>query len=130
LAYLKAGDVVTHCYTPGLMGILDRRGKVKSSVRKARDEGIYFDLGHGAGSFSFDVAERAMADNFPPDIISSDLHAYNIAGPAFDLPTTLSKFLYLGMSLSEVIRRCTTVPARALKATTGIGKLAVEQPAD
>ena len=39
------------------------------------------------------------------DVISSDIHQLSVHGPMFDLPTCLSKFLYLGMSFSEVIRR-------------------------
>ncbi len=114
LDYLVAGDIVTHCYTPGLMGILDRHGRVLPAVWDARERGVLFDVAHGAGSFSFEVAEKALEQGFVPDIISSDLHAYNADGPVFDLITTLAKFQALGMSFDEVIERCTTVPARVL----------------
>src|SRR5690606_3211802 len=85
LPYLYEGDIVTHCYTPGLMGIVDRHMKVLPAVWEARQRGVLFDVGHGAGSFNFGVAEAALAQGFAPDIISSDLHAYNIDGPVFDL---------------------------------------------
>jgi dihydroorotase len=128
LPYLREGDLVTHCYTPGLMGILDRQGRVRDAVREARARGVWFDVGHGAGSFSFDVARRALDQGFGPDVISSDLHAYNVDGPVFDLPTTLTKFLALGMPLDEVLRRATTVPGSLFGG--GIGTLEVGGRAD
>jgi dihydroorotase len=128
LTYLRKGDVVTHCYTPGLMGILDRSGSLRRSVLLARDAGVLFDVGHGSGSFSFEVASRALAQGFPPDLISSDLHAYNVDGPVFDLPTTMTKFLALGMPLDEILRRVTH-DAGALFGD-GVGRLAVGSRAD
>lgn len=129
LPYLGAGDIVTHCHTPGLMGILDRHGRVRDDVREAQQAGVLFDVGHGAGSFSFSVAERALADGFLPDIISSDLHAYNVDGPAFGLTTTLEKFLALGLTLDQVMERCTIAPARALREEER-GSLSVGRSAD
>ncbi len=56
-----------------------------------------------------------LDQDFMPDCISSDVHAMNIEGPVFDLLTTMSKFLCLGMSLTEVVRCATENPAHALK---------------
>jgi dihydroorotase len=114
LAHLREGDIVTHCFTPGMMGILDRHGEVLPAVWEARERGVLFDVAHGAGSFSFKVAEAALGQGFEPDIISSDLHAYNVDGPTFDLLTTAAKFQAMGMSFDEVLGRCTAVPARVL----------------
>ena len=50
-----------------------------------------------------------------PDVISSDIHQMAIQGPMFDLPTTLSKFLNLGLSLPDVIERATSRPAAAMR---------------
>ena len=55
------------------------------------------------------------ANGFPPDTISSDVHALCINGPAFDQVTTMSKFLCLGMTLSDVIKASTETAAFALK---------------
>ena len=41
-------------------------------------------------------------------MISTDIHQMAIQGPMFDMPTTLSKFLALGMSLEEAIERATS----------------------
>ena len=64
-----------------------------------------------------------MAQGVLPHTISSDLHAYNLQGPVFDLVTTINKFLHLGMELNEAIRRVTTIPARFLHMEDQIGTL-------
>ena len=116
LAPLRPQDVITHCYHGDeIAGILDASGKVLPEVRDARDRGIIFDIGHGVGSFSFDVGRKAMDDGFPPDTISSDIHGLGINGPTYDLPTTMSKFLHLGMPLEDIIERVTDAPARAVE---------------
>lgn len=114
LALLRGGDIVTHCFHGRQTGVLDENGKLLDEVREARREGIIFDIGHGAGSFSFKTARTALDSDFPPDVISSDLHASSINGPVFDMPTTLSKFLHLGMPLEDVIEKATTVPAKVI----------------
>lgn len=131
LPHLRQGDIVTHCYHGGeIAGILDGRGKVSSVTREARDRGVVFDIGHGLGSFSFDVGRRAMEDGFPPDTISSDIHALNIDGPVYDLPTTMSKFLNLGMPLEDVIARTTAEPAKVIGRSADLGHLGVGAPGD
>jgi dihydroorotase len=90
LAVLKKGDVVTHSYRGGDGGILDASGRVLASVRSAVARGVHLDVGHGAGSFSFDVAENALKQDLLPGTISSDVHQFNVNGPVFDLVTTLS----------------------------------------
>ena len=67
------------------------------------------------GSFAFKTARTMLANGFAPDCISSDVHALCIEGPAFDLLTTMSKFLCLGMPLGDVVRAATEAPASALR---------------
>jgi dihydroorotase len=80
-------------------------------------------VGHGKGSFSFRVARRALAQGFGPGTISSDLHVYNLDGPVFDLVTTMSKFLHLGLSLDEVVAMTTGAPARVIGRVGELGTL-------
>lgn len=129
LGYLTAGDIVTHCYTGHNQGILDESGRVRLAVREARRRGVYFDLGHGAGSFNLGVAQKALAQDFPPDTISTDIYHINVETPVKDLPTTLSKFLNLGMPLDQVIARATLNAARAIREPS-LGTIEVGQPAD
>lgn len=129
LARLRAGDVLTHTFTPQPQGILDPQGRVRPEVRDARERGVLFDVGHGAGSFSFEVARRALDQGFLPDTISTDLYYKNVSSPVRDLATTLSKFLNLGLSLEETILRATANPARAVGEESA-GTLCVGAPAD
>ncbi len=111
---LRPGDVLTHCFRPFPNAPVDGRGKVKPALRAARERGVFFDVGHGMGSFGWSTAEAMMDGGFPPDTISSDVHALCIDGPAYDQVTTLSKFLALGMPLADVVKASTVTPARVL----------------
>ena len=51
---------------------------------------MVMDIGHGAGSFSFETAEAMLAEGCPPDVISTDIHQISVQGPMFDLPTCLA----------------------------------------
>ena len=123
LALLNKGDVVTHSFNSRIHGIVDQEGKVTPEVQEARQRGVLFDVGHGAGSFSFEVMEKCLHQGFLPDTISSDLYSANIHGPVYDFTTTLSKFLVLGMSLHEIFTRCTVNAARMFNFGAEIGTL-------
>ena len=109
---------------------LDPDGKVLPAVRAAHDRGVLFDVGFGGFNFSWRVAERAWAQDFIPDIISSDLQQFNVAGPAYSLANVMTCFLKLGMSLKDAIERVTIVPARALRMADIAGTLKPGMPAD
>jgi dihydroorotase len=130
LALMKKGDVVTHSFNSHPHGLLDDSGKIAPAVEDARARGVLFDVGHGAGSFSFAVMEKCLAQGFRPDTISSDLYSANTHGPVFDLVTTLSKFLLLGMSVREVIERATANSARVFNFGAEIGTLKPDAEAD
>lgn len=120
---LRNGDVVTHSFTAGENGILDTRGRVLPEVHKAIANGVHLDVGHGRGSFSFETAEKVFEQDVLPGTISSDLHQYNVNGPVFDLATTVSKFLHLGLSLEQAIERVTTNPSSLFGQLNGLGTL-------
>lgn len=130
LAVLREGDIMTHMYHGMRYGILDENGRIAPAVLAARDRGVRFDVGHGQGSFSWDVCSRAMEQGFLPDTISSDLHSHNVEGPVFDLVTTVTKFLLLGMSLNDAIERVTANPAITLGMSGRIGTLVVGAEGD
>jgi dihydroorotase len=115
IAMLRPGDVLTHAFRPFPNSPATAQGTVKPAVLAARKRGVLFDIGHGMGSFAFKTARAMLANGFPPDTISSDVHALCINGPAFDQVTTMSKFLCLGMSLPDVIKASTENAAFALK---------------
>jgi dihydroorotase len=130
LPQLGPGDLVTHCFHGNEGGILDPAGRVIPAAVSARERGVLFDVGHGAGSFAYHVARSALAQGFPPDTVSSDLHAHNVDGPVFDQATTLSKLLHLGLRLEDVIRATTSTPAAAVRREGHIGALAAGAGAD
>jgi dihydroorotase len=115
LARLRPGDILTHCFRPFPNSPTTPDGGVRSAVSEARKKGVIFDIGHGMGSFAFKTARTMLANGFAPDCISSDVHALCIDGPAFDLLTTMSKFLCLGLPLTDVVRAATDAPAKALR---------------
>ena len=59
---LRPGDIITHCYTPQKPSIIDDHGKLLPLVRKAKERGVIFDVGHASGHFDFDLVERAMGE--------------------------------------------------------------------
>jgi dihydroorotase len=129
LDVLRPGDIVTHCYTPAPNGLVED-GRVIAAAHAARERGIVFDVGHGFGSFGYETVAPAVAEGFWPDTISTDLHSLSASGPVVDLPTTMSKFLNLGMSLSDVIRATTMNPARVIGRADTVGTLRVGTVAD
>ncbi len=115
LRELRPGDVLTHCFKPFPNAPCHADGRIKDACWQARERGVVFDIGHGKGSFDFAVTEAMLKGGFPPDIISSDVHALCIDGPAYDNMETMSKFLHLGMDLPSIVRAVTASPAALLK---------------
>jgi dihydroorotase len=130
LESLHRGDVLTHCYHGQRPQFVDSHGRVLPIVREKLREGVLLDVGHGAGSFTFRIARTLMDQGVLPDFIGSDLHRYNLHGPVFDLPTTLDKFLHLGMPVAEIICRTTWNCARFLGMGDEIGTLQAGACAD
>jgi dihydroorotase len=132
-ATLRPGDIITHCYTPQKPSIIDEQGKLLPAVRKAKERGVIFDVGHAGGHFDFNLVRRAMGEGIVPDVISSDLHG-RLSQPGFgvvgDLLTTLTKFLPLGLSFGEIIAKCTVDAARVVGWQDRIGTLEVGREAD
>lgn len=128
LEKLRPGDIHTHVFARQFP-IIDEEGHVYDHLWKARERGVIFDLGHGAGSFWFRNAQPALRDAFPPDSISTDLHMGNINGPVLSMIHTMSKCLCMGMPLHEVIYRSTVTPAREI-GHSELGTLSVGAEAD
>jgi len=125
LSLLGAGDIVTHSFNGHEVKVVDEAGQVRPEVLEARERGVLLDIGHGLGSFSFDTARAMLSQGQHPDVISTDLYSANVDGPVHDLPTTLSKFLALGMDLGEVIAAATERPAAIVGKGDGLGRLEI-----
>jgi len=131
LEKMRPGDIHTHTYNDRHLEIVDRAsGKLQPYMVEARRRGVLFDLGHGAGSFLWPVAEAAAKQGFMPDTISTDLHASSIMGPQSDMPNCISKMMLLGMKLEEAVRRSTVRPAEILRRFPELGTLGEGRTAD
>ena len=117
LKHLRPGDFLTHAYAhvDGRMPIVNDKMRVEEFAFEARRGGRLFDLGHGAGSFLFRQAVPALKQGFPPDTISTDLHAHSMNAGMKDMLNVMSKFLNLGMPIADVILRSTWNPARHIQ---------------
>lgn len=114
MPHLRPGDILTHCFRGGDNAVATMGQGVRPDIKRLHEAGLILDIGHGTGSFSYETTEAALADGFLPDVISSDIHQMAVQGPMFDLPTTLSKFLNLGLTLPQVIERATSRAAQAM----------------
>lgn len=131
LSKMRPGDLHTHVFNDRQLEIIDRStGKLQPYVLEARKRGVLFDLGHGAGSFLWPVASKAMAQGFYPDTISTDLHSSSIMGPESDMANCISKMMSLGMPLDDAIMRSTVAPAKAISRYPELGTLSEGSVAD
>ncbi len=133
---LRAGDILTHCFSGALNDAnqgtnIVQDGKLLPAALAAKQRGVMFDIGHGGGSFDFTVAEAAIAQGCPPDTISSDIHVFSGNTPGMPyLPWVMSKFLTLGFTLEQVVSMATAVPARVIGRVPKLGTLQIGAPAD
>ncbi len=132
LEILRPGDIVTHAFKgQPVTRIVDRSLRVKEAVRAARERGVKFDIGHGSGSFSWEVSHALAEQGFWPDTISTDVHTSSITEPiSIDMPNAMSKLLHLGMPLAEVVRASTQTAAQLIGWDDRIGSLEVGREAD
>lgn len=115
MSRLRKGDILTHCFRPFPNAPSAPGGGVRPEVLAARERGVIFDIGHGAGSCGFATSRAMLAAGFKPDVISSDVHILSINGPAFNVLNTIAKFHALGMSLPEVVACATVNAANAVR---------------
>jgi dihydroorotase len=126
----EAGDMITHLYHGNLGQVIDASGKVLSVVRDAERRGVIFDLGFGGYNFSWDVAEKAFAQDLVPHTISSDLQQFNVVRPVKSLANVMSAMIRLGMTVKDVVDRVTCAPAKAVHLEDRAGSLKPGLPAD
>jgi dihydroorotase len=133
LALLKPGDIVTHIYAPPPNSIFDDNGRLFPEVTAARRRGIWFDIGNGrTGHITWSMAERALQTRLLPDTVSTDWTTNELARTeqVIDFGNVLSKFLMLGVPLTQVIAMATSNAAKVFPAFNGLGTLAPGAPAD
>jgi dihydroorotase len=128
LKKLRPGDIYTHAfYAP--VPMLDDQGRLLPYLLEARKRGVLFDVGHGGAAFEFRQAVPAVRQGFLPDSISTDVHSGSINAGMKDQLNVMSKFLNMGMSLYDVVYRCTWNPARMMHREQ-LGHLSIGAVAD
>jgi dihydroorotase len=126
---LRPGDIYTHVHS-GIRKEQDPdTGKVNPGLFEARKRGVFFDVGHGGGSFNWSIAVPAVKEGLVPDSISTDLHINSMNAGMKNMTNVMSKFLALGLSLEDVVLRSTWNPAREIKHEE-LGHLSVGAAAD
>jgi dihydroorotase len=130
LDLLGPGDILTHAYTGWVGNTLVTDSKPRPAFISAKKRGVLFDIGHGMGGFDSTVAKVLIDHGFYPDTISTDVHTYS-KEKVLGLPEVLSKFVALGMELSEVLVRATSAPAEFGRFNSaGVGAIEVGAQAD
>ena len=136
LDMLRAGDVLTHCYSGapnsgGQFTNIVQGGTLLPAALAAKQRGVVFDVGHGGGSFDYTVADIAIKQGCPPDVISSDIHVFSGNTPGMPYLTwVMSKFLNMGFTLEQVIAMATVNPARVIDRAPKLGTLQTGAPGD
>lgn len=115
LEALGPGDVVTHCFNGKAGSSLMEDEDLFTLAERCAARGVRLDIGHGGASFSFKVAEAAIKRGLMPFSISTDLHNRCMNFPVWDLATTMSKLLSVGMPFDAIIEAVTHAPASVIK---------------
>ncbi|MEX2573524.1 MAG: amidohydrolase/deacetylase family metallohydrolase [Balneolaceae bacterium] len=118
---LRPGDIYTHAYGGGVtshggrQSVIDEDGNLRPNMLEAQERGIIFDIGHGGGSFFYEVAVPAFEQGLRPNTISTDLHTGSMNGGMKNMLNVVSNMMMLGMSLQEVIEASTWTPATVIQ---------------
>ncbi len=125
ISMLRPGDILTHAYQDKGDSLLDANGHISKTAWTARERGVIFDVANANIHFSFAVARQALQEGFLPDVISTDLTTRSLyRRPAvFNLLHVLAKYLNMGLTLTQVIERCTIAPARIMGLADEAGTL-------
>lgn len=128
----EEGDILTHLCTPNPGGVMDPNDSARRTlpqVNEARARGVVLDPALGRGNFGVEVARRQADMGLHPDTLSSDV---TLGGRTrgVGLLDSMSKFLSLGYSLSDVVRMASVNAAKAIGLQDRIGALAVGRDAD
>lgn len=120
----RKGDVYSHTFQGRGFSILNDKGSLLNEVHEARSRGVIFDTADARVHYLYTVIKAALAENFLPDTISTDLVQGSVFQPGvFGLPRIMSKYLELGVPLLDVVRAVTERPAEIVNRKNELGTL-------
>lgn len=118
LRRMRPGDIFSQSFkktSAERLSVVDDEGKLRPYVLEAQKRGILFDVGHGGGSFHFSAAIPAYKQGLIPTSFGTDLHYKSMNSGMKDILNVMSKYMTMGMTLSELISRATWQSATAIK---------------
>jgi len=131
LKRMRPGDIITHSFEQisERMPVVDKDGKVEPFVLASQKKGVLFDVGHGGAGFWFSQAIPAFQQGLAPNSFGTDLHRFSMNAGMKSMLNVMSKYMAIGMSLTDVITRATWNSAKSIK-REDLGNLAVGSVAD
>jgi dihydroorotase len=137
LNLLKRGDIMTHTFTiptprvDNLFGGPTQADKVLPQILELKDRGIYTEGQMVNSHHMFDVSEKAFAQGWIPDLLGTDMGAVGKDMPnGILLPWEMTQYLYLGLTVEQVIEKVTLTPTKVFKFAEQVGTLTTGAPAD
>jgi dihydroorotase len=135
LSLLKRGDILTHPFNipngnqDNLFG--GQPGNVLPQILELKERGIWTE-GQAVNSHHLWVnSEKAFAQGWAPDVISTDMGAVTPQSPnGLLLPWTMTQYLHLGLTVEQVIERVTLTPTKIFKFPEKHGTLETGVTAD
>ena len=136
LNILRKGDILTHPFNPpsantaNIFGFeMEQADKVLPQILALKDRGIWTDGQAATTHTQWEVVEKAVAQGWFPDALSTDVARSADRTPASVL-APMTAMLHFGMSLDQVIERVTANPAKMLNYPDKVGTLAPGVNAD
>ena len=117
LDHMRPGDIITHSFenVSERMTVVDEQGKVRPFVLDAQKRGVLFDVGHGGAGFWFNQAIPAFNQGLWPNSFGTDEHRTSMNSGMKNMLNVMSKYLNIGMSITEVIARGSWNAAQSIK---------------
>ena len=128
---LRPGDIAAHIFQTKRETIFLPDGTIHPAVRSARERGVLMDDCHGRVHWSIPNLQKALEQDFLPDIISSDcVRISEYVRPGFSLLYAMSMLSAVGMPEEQILQCVTIHPAQALGIEDRAGALKPGMPAD
>ncbi len=114
LEVLERDDVYAHTYSPVAPSLFDENGRIKKCAWDAMKRGVRFDLSHGSNNFSYEIARKAIEQDFVVETISTDMHLKNYDRAGISLAGVMTKAVHAGISVEDALEKVILAPGKLL----------------